>query len=82
MIDIDSLSKKFSENIVVNKLSLNINKGEIFGLLGPNAAGKTTTIRMLCGLLKPSSGSASIAGIQLGRNSDILKKRIGYTIPH
>ena len=78
MITLDSISKKFSNNLVVNSLSLEIKKGEIFGLLGPNAAGKTTTIRMLCGLLKPSSGSASIAGISLAENSDELKHKIGY----
>ena len=78
MIEVNSLSKIFKDKIVVDKLNLNIQKGEIFGLLGPNAAGKTTTIRMLCNLLKPSSGQAIIAGINLQENTDNLKHSIGY----
>ena len=78
MIEVTNLSKKFSEKIVVDNLNLSIKKGEIFGLLGPNAAGKTTTIRILCNLLKPSSGDALISGINIKENSDALKHRIGY----
>ena len=78
MIKIDSLSKKFGTTTVVNNLSLEIKKGEIFGLLGPNAAGKTTTIRMLCNLLSISSGEVTIAGINLTANSNELKRKIGY----
>ncbi len=78
MIILDSISKAFRETTVVDKLSLQISKGEIFGLLGPNAAGKTTTIRMLCSLLSITSGSASIAGLDLSENSDALKHRVGY----
>jgi len=78
MIEVNSLSKMFKDKVVVDKLNLNIQKGEIFGLLGPNAAGKTTTIRMLCNLLKPSSGQAIIAGINLQENTDNLKHSIGY----
>jgi len=78
MIQIKALSKKFGSTTVVNNISLHIKKGEIFGLLGPNAAGKTTTIRMLCNLLSISSGEVSIAGINLTSNSDELKQKIGY----
>jgi len=78
MIKLDALSKKFSKAMVVNQVSLHIKKGEIFGLLGPNAAGKTTTIRMLCGLLKPTSGTASISDIKLSDTSNILKHKIAY----
>ncbi|MDF1876954.1 ABC transporter ATP-binding protein [Sulfurimonas sp. SAG-AH-194-L11] len=78
MIQLRALSKSFKGVKVVDGLSLDIKKGEIFGLLGPNAAGKTTTIRMLCSLLEISSGSATIAGYDLSKNSDALKRTIGY----
>lgn len=78
MIEINSLSKNFNGKIIVNELNLSIKKGEIFGLLGPNAAGKTTTIKMLCQLLKPSSGNATIAGISINKPSNKLKYSIAY----
>jgi len=78
MIKLKKLSKKFANTTVVDEISLNIQKGEIFGLLGPNAAGKTTTIRMLCNLLSISSGEATIDGIDLHSSSDALKHKIGY----
>lgn len=78
MIKVRSLSKTFKNTTVVDKLDLTIQKGEIFGLLGPNAAGKTTTIRMLCNLLQPSSGTATIAGYILQKDTDKLKHSIGY----
>ena len=78
MIVLKNISKIFGKTTVVDNLSLSINKGEIFGLLGPNAAGKTTTIRMLCNLLSITSGSASIASLDLAKNSDELKHKIGY----
>lgn len=78
MIKVNSISKIFGNNTVVNNLSLDIAKGEIFGLLGPNAAGKTTTVRILCNLLSISSGSASIAGLDLVKDAKALKYKIGY----
>jgi len=78
MIQLKELSKYFGKTKVVDGLSLDIKKGEIFGLLGPNAAGKTTTIRMLCSLLEISSGSANIAGYNVSDYSDDLKRTIGY----
>ena len=78
MIKLNSLSKRFSNTLVVDSINLHIKKGEIFGLLGPNAAGKTTTIRILCNLLSISSGSASIDGIDLKSNSYKLKHKIAY----
>ena len=78
MIQLLNLSKYFGKTKVVDALSLDIKKGEIFGLLGPNAAGKTTTIRMLCSLLEISSGSANIAGYNVSDYSDDLKRTIGY----
>lgn len=78
MIQVTNLSKKFAETLVVESLNLQIKKGEIFGLLGPNAAGKTTTIRMLCNLIQPTEGDALIAGESILANSDRLKHKIGY----
>ncbi len=75
---LDQLSKRFGENQAVNQLSLSISRGEIFGLLGPNASGKTTTIRMLTGILLPSSGNATILGYDLLRDPTIIKNHIGY----
>lgn len=78
MIKLDAVSKVFGKTTVVDRLSLDIKKGEIFGLLGPNAAGKTTTIRLLCNLLSISSGTATVAGLDLVKNREALKHKIGY----
>ncbi len=64
--------------VAVDNLDLTINRGEVFGLLGPNGSGKTTTIRMLCGLLEPTSGSASVAGSDVTKSPDTVKQHIGY----
>ena len=72
------LTKKFGSFIAVNNLSIKIKPGEIYGFLGPNGSGKTTTIRMLCGLLEPTSGSGSVLGYDLARDSEKIKRRIGY----
>ncbi|MHA2252885.1 MAG: ABC transporter ATP-binding protein [Candidatus Kariarchaeaceae archaeon] len=73
IVEISNLTKKFKENIAVNKLNLTIKKGEVFGLLGPNGAGKTTLIRVLIGLLKPTSGTAKIFNIDV--QEDIMEIR-------
>jgi len=78
MIVLNSVSKYFGTYRVVDNVSLQIKKGEIFGLLGPNAAGKTTIIRMLCNLLSISSGSATIDKLDLLKDRDTLKHKIGY----
>ena len=78
MIVLNSVSKMFGTTTVVDSINLQVKKGEIFGLLGPNAAGKTTTIRLLCNLLSISSGSATIAGLDLVENREQLKHKIGY----
>lgn len=82
MIQIDQLSKKYkgAENFSVSSLDLNINEGEIFGLLGPNGAGKTTLISMLSSLLKPTSGSFAIGGLNYKDHQKQLKQFIG-TVP-
>jgi ABC-2 type transport system ATP-binding protein len=74
----ERLTRRFGDFIAVNDLSFDVREGEIFGFLGSNGAGKSTTIRMLCGLLRPSSGTAYIAGIDVGRDPEGVKRRIGY----
>jgi ABC-2 type transport system ATP-binding protein len=78
VIDVQNLTKTFSRKVAVNQLSLQVNKGEIYGFLGPNGSGKTTFIRMLCGLLRPDSGSGVCLGFDLIKEQDRIKPRIGY----
>src|SRR5512138_2300904 len=77
-VTLADLSKSFGDFVAVNRVSLDVNKGEIFGFLGPNGAGKSTTIRMLCGILPPSGGSGTVAGFDLSRDAEEIKKNIGY----
>jgi ABC-2 type transport system ATP-binding protein len=72
------LRKVFGPLVAVDELTLEVRRGEVFGLLGPNGSGKTTTIRMLCGLLEPTSGSASVAGYDVSRDPEAVKQHIGY----
>jgi ABC-2 type transport system ATP-binding protein len=72
------LSKRFGSFVAVDSVSFDVAAGSIFGLLGANGAGKSTTIRMLCGLLAPSSGTASVAGVDVALNPEMVKRRIGY----
>ncbi|WP_054693478.1 ABC transporter ATP-binding protein [Syntrophomonas palmitatica] len=72
------LSKHFGDFVAVDRLNLEIETGEVCAFLGPNGAGKTTTIRMLCGILAIDSGSAAVLGLDLKRDSDRIKNRIGY----
>ncbi|MEO7767458.1 MAG: ABC transporter ATP-binding protein, partial [Ferruginibacter sp.] len=74
----DRLTKRFGDFIATNEISFEVRKGEIFGFLGANGAGKTTAIRMFCGLLLPSSGSATIAGFDVYRQTEKIKQNIGY----
>ncbi len=74
----DHLRKVFGPLVAVDSLDLEIRKGEVFGLLGPNGSGKTTTIRMLCGLLDPTSGTATVAGYDVSRQAEMVKRNIGY----
>ncbi|HET7789981.1 MAG TPA: ABC transporter ATP-binding protein [Gemmatimonadales bacterium] len=73
-----ALTRRFGAVTAVRDLSLEVPPGEIFGLLGPNGSGKTTTIRMLCGLLEPSAGSASVAGVDVAQAPERVKSHIGY----
>jgi ABC-2 type transport system ATP-binding protein len=77
-IQTTSLTKSFESLIAVKDLSLEVKTGEIFGLVGPDASGKTTIIRMLCGILPPDGGEASVAGCDIRKETDSLKERVGY----
>ena len=77
-IEVSGLTKCFGSFTAVNGISFNVRKGEIFGFLGANGAGKTTAIRMLCGLSKPISGTGMIAGLDLNRDYEKIKEHIGY----
>jgi ABC-2 type transport system ATP-binding protein len=78
VIKVDQLTKRFGDFIAVNELSFDVKRGEIFGFLGANGAGKTTAMRMLCGLSLPSSGKATVAGFDVYRQTEQIKKSIGY----
>jgi ABC-2 type transport system ATP-binding protein len=78
MIRATDLTRRFGDLKAVDRLSLEIARGEIFGLVGPDGAGKTTTLRMLCGLLDPSEGRATVAGFDVARDVEAVKDRIGY----
>src|SRR6187402_2624276 len=77
-IQTEKLTKRFGDFTAVNEITLNVKKGEVFGFLGANGAGKTTAMRMLCGLSTPSSGKATIAGFDVYRQTESIKKNIGY----
>ncbi len=77
-IVVDDLTRRFGKFLAVDHVSFDVEQGEIFGFLGSNGAGKSTTIRMLCGLLKPTSGTATVGGIDVVRDPESVKRRIGY----
>jgi drug efflux transport system ATP-binding protein len=77
-IDVRHLTRRFGQFVAVNDVTFDVRKGEIFGFLGSNGAGKSTTIRMLCGLLRPSSGTATVGGIDVAADPEGVKRRIGY----
>jgi ABC-2 type transport system ATP-binding protein len=77
-IDVRSLSRRFGDFVAVDDLSFSVRPGEIFGFLGANGAGKSTTIRMLCGLLRPTSGTALVGGVDVAKDPEGVKQRIGY----
>jgi ABC-2 type transport system ATP-binding protein len=77
-VDIRELTRRFGALIAVSRLTLAVQRGEVFGLLGPNGSGKTTTIRMLCGLLEPSAGDATVAGVDVRAAPERVKTQIGY----
>jgi ABC-2 type transport system ATP-binding protein len=77
-IEVRNLTRRFGEFVAVNDLAFAVRQGEIFGFLGSNGAGKSTTIRMLCGLLRPTSGTALVGGVDVSRDPEGVKRRIGY----
>jgi len=78
VIETKNLTKKFGNFTAVDNISFDVEKGEIFGFLGANGAGKTTAMRMLCGLIHPSSGDGKVAGYDIRKESEMIKKNIGY----
>jgi ABC-2 type transport system ATP-binding protein len=78
IIQTRELTKRFGDLTAVDHLSLSVARGEIFGLVGPDGAGKTTTVRMLCGLMDPTEGAARVAGHDVARESQSVKDQIGY----
>jgi ABC-2 type transport system ATP-binding protein len=77
-IDVEGITKRFGERTVVDGLDMQVRRGEIYGFLGPNGSGKTTFLRILCGLLKPDAGSGTCLGFDVIGQSDAIKRRVGY----
>ncbi|NLD79897.1 MAG: putative ABC transporter ATP-binding protein YbhF [Deltaproteobacteria bacterium ADurb.Bin151] len=77
-ISVSQLEKKFGRFVAVNKITFSVKKGEIFGFLGSNGSGKSTTIRMLCGIITPTSGNGMVAGYDMIRQPEEIKQAIGY----
>ena len=78
VIQAEELTKAFGDFKAVNRITFEVNKGEVFGFLGANGAGKTTAMKMLIGISRPSSGKASVAGYQVGSQSELIKQNIGH----
>src|ERR1700730_3873746 len=78
VIDVCGMTKRFDNRTVVNKIDLQVEKGELCGFLGPNGSGKTTFIRMLCGLLRPDEGEGRCLGYDVIRESRAIKLQVGY----
>ena len=78
IITVSNLTKQFGSFTAVDHITFTVSRGEIFGFLGANGAGKTTAMRMLCGLSKPTSGSGSVAGYDLRTQGEQIKRHIGY----
>jgi ABC-type multidrug transport system ATPase subunit len=74
----EDLTRKFGDRVALDRVNVRIREGEIFGLLGPNGSGKTTMIRMLCGVLAPTGGRATVGGFDVGREPEMVKRAIGY----
>ncbi len=77
-IDVHGLVKRFGDQVAVDKVSIRVNQGEIAGFLGPNGSGKTTTMRVICGLLTPDEGEGTVLGMDIRRDSERVKREIGY----
>ena len=77
-IEIENLTKKFDDFIAVNNANFKVKKGDVFGFLGPNGSGKTTVIRMLMGLISPTSGTGKVLGYDISKESEKIRAKIGY----
>ena len=77
IIEVNELTRRFNNLVAVDHISFKVEKGEIFGLLGPNGAGKSTIIRMLCTLLRPTSGKARVAGFEIVKEAGKVREHIG-----
>src|SRR5271163_313029 len=77
-IQADKLTKRFDDFTAVDAITFDVKKGEIFGFVGANGAGKTTAMRILCGLSRPTSGTATVAGFDVYKDAEKIKKNIGY----
>ena len=77
-IDVEGLTKRFGEKTVVDHFSMQVPRGAIYGFLGPNGSGKTTTIRMICGLLTPDEGRGVVLGHDIGTDAELIKRQVGY----
>lgn len=77
-INVHNLSKTFGKRVVVNHIDISVPKGKIYGFLGPNGSGKTTTIRMLCGLLTPDSGNGTCLGLDIMKDAQKIREKVGY----
>ena len=82
VIDVHGLTKRFDGRAVVRNLSMQVKRGTIYGFLGPNGSGKTTTIRMLCGLLTPDEGEGTCLGYDIRTGTDMIKRQVGYMTQH
>lgn len=78
VIDVEGITKRFGSHTVVNNIAMQVRRGEIYGFLGPNGSGKTTFLRMLCGLLRADSGSGRCLGYDIRHESDAIKREVGY----
>src|SRR5580700_2762645 len=78
IIETHDLTRRFGTLTAVDKLNLTVSKGEIFALVGPDGAGKTTTMRLLCGLMDPTEGSATVVGHDVVKDPDLVRDQIGY----
>ena len=77
-IDVEGLTKRFGDKVVVDHVAMKVPRGQIYGFLGPNGSGKTTTIRMICGLLTPDGGRGIVLGHDIARDSELIKRQVGY----
>jgi ABC-2 type transport system ATP-binding protein len=77
-IDVEGLTKRFGDKVVVDHFAMKVPRGQIYGFLGPNGSGKTTTIRMICGLLTPDEGRGVVLGHDIARDAELIKRQVGY----